>query len=48
VIAFENQGRTNEEFVGTIEESTADPVASVDAPEADSDNLEYFKKLAEQ
>ena len=48
VIAFTNSGRDNEEFVGTIEESTADPVASVDAAESDSDNLEYFKKLAEQ
>ena len=37
-----------DEFVGSIEESTGDPVASVDAPETDSDNLEYFKKLAEQ
>ena len=38
----------HDDFVGTIEESTGDPVASVDAPETDSDNLEYFKKLAEQ
>jgi hypothetical protein len=37
-----------DEFVGSIEESTGDPVASVDTPETDSDNLEYFKKLAEQ
>jgi len=35
------------EFVGTIEESTNDPIASVDAPEA-TDSLDYFKKLAEQ
>ena len=41
-------GTKESEFVGTIEESTADPVASVDAAESDSDNLEYFKKLAEQ
>ena len=40
--------RQGDEFVGTIEESTEDSVASVDAPETDSDNLEYFKKLAEQ
>ena len=37
------------EFVGTIEESTNDPVASVDAAESTSEEtLEYFKKLAEQ
>jgi hypothetical protein len=34
------------EFVGTIEESTSDPIASVDAPE--DTTLDYFKKLAEQ
>jgi hypothetical protein len=33
------------EFVGTIEESTDDPVASGDKGD---DSLEYFKKLAEQ
>ena len=37
------------EFVGTIVESTNDPVASVDAAESTSEEtLEYFKKLAEQ
>ena len=36
------------EFVGTIEESTEDAIASVNAPEPVEDNLEYFKKLAEQ
>ena len=37
------------EFAGTIEESTNDPVASVDAAESTSEEtLEYFKKLAEQ
>ena len=36
------------EFVGTIEESTSDPIASVDAPEKSTDTLDYFKKLAEQ
>ena len=36
-------------FVETIEESTSDPIASVDAAESTSeDTLEYFKKLAEQ
>jgi hypothetical protein len=34
------------EFVGTIEESTGDPIASTDAPE--DSTLDYFKKLAEQ
>ena len=34
------------EFVGTIEESTGDPIASTDAPE--DTTLDYFKKLAEQ
>ena len=34
------------EFVGTIEESTGDSIASVDAPE--DSTLDYFKKLAEQ
>jgi len=42
VIAHDNSG----EFVGTIEESTDDPIASVDAPE--DTTLDYFKKLAEQ
>jgi len=45
VIARETDG----DFVETIEESTSDPTASVDAAESTSeDTLEYFKKLAEQ
>ena len=45
VIARETDG----DFVETIEESTSDPIASVDAAESTSeDTLEYFKKLAEQ
>lgn len=37
------------DFGETIEESTNDPIASVDAAESTSeDTLEYFKKLAEQ
>ena len=45
VIARETGG----DFVETIEESTSDPIASVDAAESTSeDTLEYFKKLAEQ
>ena len=40
---------TGGDFVETIEESTSDPIASVDAAESTSeDTLEYFKKLAEQ
>ena len=42
VIAHDSGG----EFVGTIEESTGDPIASTDAPE--DTTLDYFKKLAEQ
>ena len=37
--------RQSDEFVGTIEESTEDPVAST---EKTDDTLDYFKKLAEQ
>tara|TARA_Y100001936_G_scaffold247338_1_gene292951 strand:- start:1678 stop:2556 length:879 start_codon:yes stop_codon:yes gene_type:complete len=45
VIAHDSTG----EFVGTIEESTDDPVASVDAGEKTSEEtLDYFRKLAEQ
>ena len=40
VIAHEGK-----EFVGTIEESTDDPVAT---GEKTDDTLDYFKKLAEQ
>ena len=40
---------TGSDYSETIEESTADPIASVDAAESTSeDTLEYFKKLAEQ
>ena len=40
---------TGGDFGETIEESTNDPVASVDAAESSSEEtLEYFKKLAEQ
>ena len=40
---------TGGDFGETIEESTNDPVASVDAAESTSEEtLEYFKKLAEQ
>ena len=35
----------HQDFVGTIEESTDDPIAT---GEKDDDSLEYFKKLAEQ
>ena len=41
VIAHDTGG----EFVGTIEESTDDPIASGDKGD---NSLEYFKKLAEQ
>jgi hypothetical protein len=43
--------RQGDEFVGNIEESTGDPVASGDRPnqqEKTDDTLDYFKKLAEQ
>jgi hypothetical protein len=40
---------TGSDYSETIEESTADPIASVDSAESTSeDTLEYFKKLAEQ
>ena len=40
---------TGSDYSETIEESTNDPIASVDAAESTSeDTLEYFKKLAEQ
>jgi len=45
VIAHLNHSDGTSEFVGTIEESTGDPVAS--GEKADN-TLDYFKKLAEQ
>ena len=45
VIAHSNHSDGTSEFVGTIEESTGDPVAS--GEKADN-TLDYFKKLAEQ
>jgi hypothetical protein len=44
VIAHLHHSDGTSEFVGTIEESTGDPVASGDT----SETMEYFKKLAEQ
>ena len=45
VIARVDNGDGTSEFVGNIEESTGDPVAS---GEKTDDTLDYFKKLAEQ
>jgi hypothetical protein len=45
VIARKDYSDGTSEFVGTIEESTDDPVAS---GEKTDDTLDYFKKLAEQ
>ena len=45
VIARIDHGDGSSEFVGNIEESTGDPVAS---GEKTDDTLDYFKKLAEQ
>ena len=45
VIARVDHGDGSSEFVGNIEESTGDPVAS---GEKTDDTLDYFKKLAEQ
>jgi len=45
VIARIDHGDGTSEFVGNIEESTGDPVAS---GEKTDDTLDYFKKLAEQ
>ena len=48
VIAYEEHSDGTRDFVGTIEESTDDPIATGDKPSESENTLEYFKKLADQ